>query len=54
MLGNIFIVEVCNSNIEQNIQQQRKIEKREVHSVTFVANKVLDGAVDAQNPKRFN
>ena len=53
MLCYIFIVEIGNSNIEQNIQQKRKIEQSEVHPVTLVANHILYCAVDAKNPKWF-
>jgi hypothetical protein len=54
VLCNIFIVEIGNANIEQNIQQERKIEQGKVHPVTFVANHILHSAVDSKNPKRFN
>lgn len=53
MLGNVFIIKTRNSNIEQDIQQQRKIEKGEIHAVTFVAYQVLHAAVDTKNPKWF-
>jgi hypothetical protein len=53
MLCYIFIVEIGNSNIEQNIQQKRKIEQSEVHPVTLIANHILYCAVDAKNPKWF-
>ena len=46
VLGDIFIVEVGYSHIEQNIQKQRKIEKGEIHPVTFVAYKVLHTSID--------
>jgi hypothetical protein len=54
VLRNILIVEIGDANIEQNIQQQRKIEQREIHSVAFVAHHILYGAVDSKNPKWFN
>jgi len=53
VLGDIFIVEVGNSHIEQNIQQQRKIEKGKIHPVVFVAYKVLHTSIDTKNPKWF-
>lgn len=54
VLRNIFIIETGNPNIEQNIQQKRKIEKGEIHSVAFITNHVLHRAVDSKNPKWFN
>lgn len=54
VLGNIAVVVICNANIKQNIQQQRKIKQCEVHSVSMVAHKVLHITVDTKNPERFN
>jgi hypothetical protein len=53
VLRNVFIVKTGDSNIEQNIEQKREIEKGEIHSIGFVAHKVLYGAVDTKNPKRL-
>lgn len=54
VLGNIAVVVICNANIKQNIQQQRKIKQCEVHSVSMVTHKVLHITVDTKNPERFN
>ena len=54
VLCNIFIVEIGNSNVEQNIQQQRKVEEGKVQPVALVANHILYRAVDTKNPKWFN
>ena len=54
VLGNITVVIVRDSDIEQNIQQQRKIEQCEIHSVSMVTHKVLYITVDTKNPERFN
>jgi hypothetical protein len=54
VLGNVSVVIVRDSDIKQNIQQQRKIEQCEIHSVSMVAHKVLHITVDTKNPERFN
>lgn len=54
VLRNVFIIEIGDTNIKQNIKQQRKVEQGEIHSVTFVAHKVLHVSVDTKKPKWFN
>ncbi len=54
MLRNIPVVIIGNSNIEQNIQYHRKIEKRKIQTVTLIAHQILHSSVYSKNPKRLN
>jgi len=54
VLGNVTVVVVGNSNIQQNIQQHRKIEQCKIKAVTLVSNSILNGSVNPKNPERLD
>ena len=53
MLGNIAVVIIGNSQVEQNIQDHGKVKQGKIQTKALVANKVLYGAVNSENIKRF-
>ena len=54
ILGNIFIVEIGESQVQDNIEEERKAEHCVIHSVVLQPNFLLYGNVDNNNPKRLN
>ena len=54
MLCNVAVIKTGDSHIEQDIQQKRKVEKGEIQTICFVANKVLYRTVDSEYPKWFD
>jgi len=52
--GDIPAVEVGNSDIEEDVQDDRKIEKSEVKAIIFGSNHILNGSVNAQDPERLD
>jgi hypothetical protein len=51
VLGNISVVKIGDSKIEENIEQEGKIEDDEIKTVIAGSNNILDRAIDAQYPK---
>ena len=51
MLGNIPVIVVGDSHIEQYVQNHGKIEQRKVKPVTLVTHKVLHRAINPKNPE---
>ena len=54
MLGNVPVVVIGDSEIEQDIQEHGETEQRKVQSVTFVAHHILHREVDSEYPERFD
>jgi hypothetical protein len=53
VLRNISIVEIGNSYIKQDIENQREIEQRKIKTILFCANGILNRSVNTENPKGF-
>ena len=53
VLRNVDVVETCNSKIQNNIENKRKIKKREVQSEVLRVNSILPIQVNEKNMKRF-
>ena len=54
MLGNIPVIKVGNTYIQQYIQQKREIKQGKIHSVSVISQQVLNITVDSKNPERFD
>lgn len=54
ILRYIPVVKAGNSEIEQNIKQECKIENRKVKAIFTGCCNVLNCSVDAKNPERLN
>ncbi len=52
--GNISVVEVGNSEVEKNIEKQRKIKKSKIKTVICRTHRILHRHIDTENPKRLN
>ena len=53
VLRNVDVVETCNSKIQNNIENKRKIKKRKVKSEVLRVNSILPVQVNEKNMKRF-
>ena len=51
VLCNVLIVEISNSKIQQDIQQEREIEQREVLAVRRISYFILYVRFNNQNPE---
>jgi hypothetical protein len=54
VLGNVSVVEISNSQIEQDVEKGRKIEKRKIKTVRCISNCVLYSSVHTKNPERLD
>ncbi len=54
ILSNILVVEIRNTEVEKNIQQERKIEQREVFTVCRIAHFILNIRFNHQYPERLD
>jgi glycosyltransferase involved in cell wall biosynthesis len=54
ILCNVFVIEVGDSEIEQDVEQEREIEKHVILTVRRVARLVLHGGINLQYPERFD
>jgi len=54
VLGNISVIEISNSQIEQDVEEGREIEKGKIKSVGCISNCVLHRSVHTKNPERLD
>jgi len=54
MLGNIPVIEIGDTGIQQDIEEKGKIEYIQVKSIVFQTYGILDSAVDPENPEGFD
>jgi hypothetical protein len=54
ILGNVFVVEIGDPKIEQDIEKKSEIEYRKIKTVFARGYHVLNGAVDTKNPEWLN
>ena len=54
LLTDIFIVEIGNSKIKQNIQEKRKTENGIIESILFGTNDQLNIPVNTEDPVRLD
>ena len=54
VLGYVPVVEVGNSQVEQNIEKKGEIKNREVEPVIHITNNILDRSVYPEDPERFH
>jgi hypothetical protein len=54
VLRNIFVVEICNPEIQEDIEQERKIEQGNVISIYFSSDCDLHVPVNTQYPERLD
>ena len=51
MLGNISVVEIGNTQVEENKKQEREIKNGKIKTIFFGAHHVLNFTVDTEYPK---
>lgn len=54
MLGNVFVVEIGDTQIEKNIEQKGKVVQGKVHAVGTGLQGILHDPVDTKYPNRFD
>ena len=54
ILSNIFIIEIGNTKIEQDIKEKREVENSEIKPVITSSYNILHRPVDAQYPEGLN
>jgi len=54
MLGNVFVVEIGDTQIEKNIEQKGKVVQGKVHAIGTGLQGVLHDPVDTKYPNRFD
>lgn len=54
MLCNIPVVEIGDSDIQQDVEDHGKIEEGKIKAITFSTNHILNSAVDTQHPEWFD
>ena len=53
-LSNVPVVEIGDSQIQENIKKERKIQDFKIEPVIKGADHVLNIPVDSENPDRFD
>jgi len=53
VLGDVAIVKIGDPQVQQDIQDHRKIEKRKIKPVTLGTHHILHRTVNTQHPKRL-
>ena len=53
-MRNISVVKIRDTQVEQNIEEKRKIEQGIVGAIFNCTGGILHGAVDSQQPERFD
>ena len=54
VLRDVFVVEIRDAEVEQDIQQERKIEEHEILSVSRIAHLNLHVRLNAEDPERLD
>ncbi len=54
ILRNILIVEIGDPEVQQDIQQERKIEQREVFAIRRISHLALHMRFDHEDPERLD
>ena len=54
VLRYVAVVEIRQTEVEEDVKKVGKLRDREIKSVRSVAHEILDRYVDAQNPERFD
>jgi hypothetical protein len=54
VLGNVSIIEIGDSKVEEYVEEEGKVENHEVKTVFTGSHGILNPSVDTENPKRFN
>lgn len=52
--GDVSVVVIGDTYIEQNIENHGKVEQRKIEPVAFVAYQILHRTVDSKNPEWLN
>ena len=51
MLGDISVVIIGYAEVEEDIEQKRKVENNIIESVLFSTNHILNRTIDTENPE---
>jgi hypothetical protein len=54
VLSNVFVVEIGDAEVKDDVEKKGEIKKREILSVIFIAHNMLHPGLNAQYPKGFN
>ena len=54
ILGYVTVIETCNTHIEYNIEQVRKVEQRKIGTKLSQAYGFLDISINKKYPERLN
>ena len=49
--GNVAIIVIGDSNVEQDVQNHGKIKQRKVKPVALIAHQILHRAINSKNPE---
>ncbi len=54
VLGNIAVVEIGYTKIEQDVENENKVEDGEVKAILLGAHRILNTPVNSKNPERLH
>ena len=54
VLRNVPVIEICDAQVEKDIEQKGKIKKVKIETVLHHASDDLDISVDGENPNWFD